>query len=39
MMLTPNGGDLHEKVLRIGHMGNLDRKDYDELIEVLKKVL
>lgn len=39
MMLTPNGGELADKVLRVGHMGNLTKEDYDNLIKCLKEVL
>lgn len=39
LMLTPNGGDLANKVLRIGHMGNMSKSDYDKVIEFFKEVL
>lgn len=29
--VCPNGGDLKETVFRVGHIGCLERKDYDEL--------
>lgn len=30
--ICPNGGELKEKVFRVGHIGALTTKDYDELI-------
>ncbi len=33
--LTPSGGDLSEKLLRVGHIGNLQKEDYKELLELL----
>lgn len=30
--ICPNGGELKDKVFRVGHMGNLEEKDYDTLI-------
>jgi len=38
-MLTPSGGDIGRKVLRVGHLGNVQLSDYEELIEELKEVL
>ena len=35
MMLTPNGGELRDIVLRVGHMGDLKLTDYQELIKDL----
>jgi len=35
-ILCPNGGELSNKVFRIGHMGDLDKKDIDILIKQLK---
>ena len=32
IMITPSGGDLAEKLLRVGHIGNLKKEDYDELL-------
>lgn len=34
--LTPSGGDWKDIQLRVGHLGNLDTEDYDDLIEKLK---
>ncbi len=37
--VTPCGGDLAKRMLRIGHMGNLTPSDYDTLLTALKKRL
>jgi aspartate aminotransferase-like enzyme len=37
--LTPSGGDLRGKILRVGHIGNLSEEDYDVLFGALKEVL
>lgn len=37
--VCPNGGDLKDKIFRVGHMGCLCEKDYDELIVGLRAVL
>lgn len=34
--VCPNGGELADHVFRVGHIGALDEKDYDELIEAFK---
>ena len=34
--VCPNGGALRDKVFRVGHMGNLYRGDYLELLTVLE---
>lgn len=34
--ICPNGGELKEKVFRVGHIGNLTKEDNDKLIEALK---
>lgn len=33
MVLTPNGGEMKDKIVRVGNMGNLSEEDYDVLIE------
>ena len=33
--VCPNGGDLKDKVFRVGHIGNLTTKDYDKLFDAL----
>ena len=37
--VCPNGGELKDKVFRVGHMGNLTTGDYDALITALRCVL
>ena len=37
--VCPNGGDLKDKIFRVGHMGCLTNDDYDKLVASLKEVL
>ena len=37
--ICPNGGELKDKIFRVGHMGCLSESDYDKLIGGLKTVL
>ncbi len=37
--VTPSGGLLENNLLRIGHLGDLKEKDYDELIKKIGEVL
>lgn len=37
--VCPNGGDLKDKIFRVGHMGCLTNDDYDKLVAALKEVL
>ena len=37
--VCPNGGELKDKIFRVGHMGNLTTKDYDCLVSALTQVL
>ena len=37
--VCPNGGEMKEIIFRVGHMGCLDKSDYDKLIVALKEVL
>lgn len=39
IVLTPNGGDLKEDLLRVGHIGNVKKSDYDEVIKRIKEEL
>lgn len=39
IFVTPNGGDLADRVLRVGHLGNLTISDNNLLISKLKEVL
>ena len=34
--VCPNGGELKDKVFRVGHMGNLTKENYDTLINAFK---
>ena len=36
--ICPNGGDLAEKVFRVGHLGNLTIEDYKTLVDALKEL-
>jgi aspartate aminotransferase-like enzyme len=38
LMLTPNGGELADKVLRVGHIGNHTIAENDEIITALKEI-
>lgn len=38
-MLTPSGGEIGKKVLRVGHLGKMELADYEALIRELKEVL
>ena len=37
--ICPNGGDLKDRIFRVGHMGNLKKVDYDALVDALSEVL
>ena len=37
--ICPNGGELKDKVFRVGHMGCLAEKDYDTLLTALKGIM
>lgn len=37
IILTPSGGDLKERLIRISHMGNMNKKYIDVLINALKQ--
>ena len=39
MWICPNGGDMRDKIFRVGHMGCLTQSDYDKLVEALKEVM
>lgn len=39
LMLTPSGGSLANKILRVGHLGHLELKDYDDVVRCLKEVM
>jgi aspartate aminotransferase-like enzyme len=33
--VCPNGGDMKDKIFRVGHIGALTKKDYDTLVDAL----
>ena len=37
--ICPNGGELKDKVFRVGHMGCLTTDDYDKLVAAIKEVM
>lgn len=37
--VCPNGGELKDKVFRVGHIGDVEQKDYDRLIDALYKIV
>lgn len=37
--ICPNGGDLKDKVFRVGHIGALEKKDYDTLLDAFDDLL
>ena len=37
--VCPNGGELKDRIFRVGHMGNLTTEDYDKLITALRSVM
>ncbi len=39
IVVTPNGGDLRDRVLRVSHLGNLHNEDYLDLVEKMKLIL
>ena len=34
--VCPNGGELKDSVFRVGHIGNLEKSDYDKLVNAFK---
>lgn len=38
MWICPNGGELKDRVFRVGHIGNITKDELDLLVEVLHKV-
>lgn len=39
LTLCPSGGDMKDKLLRVGHLGNLSSDDFEELKSALKEVM
>ncbi len=37
--ICPNGGDMAEKVFRVGHIGSISKEEIDKLIEVFKDLV
>ena len=37
--ICPNGGEMKDKIFRVGHMGCLTESDYDTLLSALKEVM
>lgn len=37
--VTPSGGEYRKRLLRVGHLGNLNLSDYDELCSLLKECI
>jgi len=38
LMLTPNGGELADTVLRVGHIGNHFKDENDEIVQAVKEI-
>lgn len=38
LVVTPNGGALENKIIRVGHLGNVVLEDYEELLKAMKAV-
>lgn len=38
IMLTPSGGEIGKKILRVGHLGDRQIADYEEVIQRIKEV-
>ncbi len=36
--VCPNGGDLKDRIFRVGHIGNLNYEDYDTLVDAFKSL-
>ncbi len=39
IFITPSGGELADKLLRVGHIGNLKKEDYDELLIKIEELV
>lgn len=37
--VNPTGGELENRILRISHLGNLNKQDYDDLIKKMKEIM
>lgn len=38
LVVTPNGGEMEEKLIRIGHLGRLEWEDYEKLLFAMEKI-
>ncbi len=38
LVVTPSGGALKDTLVRVGHLGNLEWSDYEELLENMKQI-
>ena len=38
LVVTPNGGNLRDRIFRVGHMGNLAESDLDALTDALREI-
>lgn len=39
LVVTPSGGDLRDRMVRVSHIGNLHTEDYDALVKAMKEVI
>lgn len=37
--ICPNGGEMKDRIFRVGHIGNLHQEDYDNLIDALREIV
>ncbi len=37
--ICPNGGEMKDKIFRVGHIGDIKKSDYDKLVDSIKDVL
>ena len=37
--VCPNGGDMKEKIFRVGHIGDIKKEDYIKLVDSIKDIL
>lgn len=38
LIVTPSGGELEEKLIRVGHLGCLNWEDYEKLLSAMEKI-
>ena len=39
LWVCPNGGDMKDIIFRVGHIGDIKKKDYDYLVESIKDII